>query len=158
MEVKIEVKDRNNVTAKLTAVTTSIRNPRKLHARFGVQGIKWVDENFKKQGGLLKEGKWKRLAYSTLEARRTRKERRTMSEKILKDRGKLRESFDTRFTHEGVWIGTVKKYAAPHEFGEPKRGLPQRRMLPRQQDDTMVERLKKTLRSYIREEGEGVFE
>lgn len=154
--ISVTVRDKNNVTAKLSALTRDIERPRGLWARFGVQGLKWVDENFKKQGGLLKEGKWQKLADSTLKRRRTRKKKPTESKNILMDSGDLKKSINTRFTSRGVWIGTAKDYGIYHDSDAPRRKLPQRRILPRQKDDTMVSRLRKVLRNYIREKSRGV--
>ena len=155
--ISVKVTDKNRVSVKLTALVKSIENPRGLYARFGVQGLRWIDENFKKQGGLLKEGKWQKLADSTIKRRRTRKKRRTKSTQILIDRGNLRGSFNTRFISRGVWIGTEKTYAIYHDSDKPRKKLPHRRILPRQKDNTMVSRLRKTLRNYIREKGKNIF-
>ena len=155
--ISVKVTDKNRVAVKLTALVKGIENPRGLFARFGVQGLKWVDENFKKQGGLLKEGKWQKLADSTIKRRQTRKKRKTKSTQILIDRGDLRGSFNTRFTSRGVWIGTEKVYGIYHDSDKSRKKLPHRRLLPRQKDTTIVTRLAKTLRNYIREKGRGIF-
>ena len=155
--IKVVVRDKNNVSVKLTGLVKGIENPRGLYARFGVQGLRWVDENFKKQGGLLKEGKWQKLADSTIKRRQTRKKKRTKSQLILIDSGDLKRDFDTRFTSRGVWIGTPKEYAVFHDSDRPRKKLPHRRVLPRQKDDTMISRLRKTLRNYIREKGQNIF-
>ena len=154
--ISVKVKDRNQVAAKLKIMSVKLKNPRALYARFGVQGIKWIDENFRKQGGLLKEGKWKPLSPSTIRSRTKRKKKRTTSTQILIDSGELRKSFETSFTSRGVLIGTGKKYGIYHDSDVSRRKLPQRRMVPRQKDTSMVIRLTKTLRNYLREIGRGI--
>jgi len=156
MDIKIKIEDQNKVIAKLAAVAVDLKNPRALYARWGIQGLKWVNENFTKQGALLQEGNWKELAPSTLRARRTRKRKRTNSTKILIDNGELRKSFGPRFSDKGVYVGTEKEYAIYHESDAPRKKLPQRRMLPRQKDESILSRLIKTTNNYLKEISKGI--
>jgi len=156
MDIKIKIEDQNKVIAKLSTVVSDLKNPRALYARWGIQGLKWVDENFIKQGALLQGEKWKELAPSTLKARRTRKRKRTSSTKILIDNGDLRKSFGTRFSDKGIYLGTEKTYAIYHESDAPRRILPQRRMLPRQKDESILKRLIKTTNNYLKEISKGI--
>jgi len=156
MDIKIKIEDQNKVIAKLTTVAVDLKNPRALYARWGIQGLKWVDENFKKQGALLQEGNWKKLKPSTLRARRTRKRKPTNSELILIDNGELRKRFEPRFSDKGVYIGTEVQYAIYHESDAPRKKLPQRRMLPRQKDESILKRLIKTTNNYLKEISKGI--
>jgi len=194
MNIKIKIEDKNKVIAKLTAVATDLKNPRALYARWGIQGLKWVDENFAKQGALLQEGKWKDIADSTKAARRKGKKKSKYGPKILIDTGDLRKSFNTRFSSDGIYIGTGKEYAPPHEFGatinkrvtvkshlrkinsafgkkikarkiligshqkQMNLKILQRRMLPRQKDESILKRLIKTTNNYIKEISKGIME
>ena len=156
MDIKIKIEDSNKVIAKLTAIAADLNKPRALYTRWGIQGLKWVDENFIKQGVLLQEGKWKELKPSTLRARKTRKRKSTNSELILIDNGELRKSFGTRFSDKGVYVGTEKEYAIYHDSDASRKKLPQRRMLPRQKDESILKRLIKTTNNYIKEISKGI--
>lgn len=49
--------------------------------------------------------------------------------KILQDTGRLRNSVRARHTRTEAIVGTNVKYAAVHNFGYPKRNIPQRRFM-----------------------------
>lgn len=49
--------------------------------------------------------------------------------KILQNRGDLRRSIHARSTKTEAIVGTSIKYAAVHNFGYPKRNIPQRRFM-----------------------------
>ena len=157
MEIKIKVIDQNKAIVKLFGLANDLKNPRALYARWGIQGLKWVDENFVKQGALLQEGKWKDIADSTKAARRKGKKKSKYGPQILIDTGELRKSFNTRFSDKGVYVGTEKTYAIYHESDAPRKKLPQRRMLPRQKDESILKRLVKTTNNYIKEKGKNIF-
>lgn len=136
---------------------------RTLHQRWGIQGMNWVDQNFRQQGALT-GSPWAALKPSTIAAKG--------SSSILQDTGRLKQSFVMRFDDVQTSIGSPVFYGAYHEEGRkgpwairPKKaggvlawkgidgkmvfakqvmhpGLPQRRMLPRQSDETFMAKLK----------------
>lgn len=82
-----------------------------LHRRFGVQAIKWINENFQQSGGLLEDGPWQRLSENTIAGRRKG------SNKILMNNGLLRQSFNFQATSTEVRVGSASKVALFHEEG-----------------------------------------
>ncbi len=136
---------------------------RTLHQRWGLQGMNWVDQNFKQQGALTGTP-WAALKPSTIAAKG--------SSSILQDTGRLKQSFVMRFDETQAAIGSPVFYGAYHEEGRtgpwairPKNpggvlawkgidgkmvfrksvmhpGYPQRRMLPRQTDETFMSKIR----------------
>jgi len=120
----------------------------------GFRQLKWINDNFKAEGGLIKKAGWKALTSNTIAGRRGG------SSAILQDTGRLRQSFDdfgVNVSGGAVTVGTRSKIAEYHEKGtdpyiiRPKRakmlrfvtaggivfakevhhpGLPKRKMLP----------------------------
>lgn len=83
-----------------------------LYKKWGLQGLKWVNENFETEGGLLKGSKWRKLRPNTVAGRRKG------SRKILQDTGNhLKNTFTYRAVQHGVYVGTASKIAPYHNFG-----------------------------------------
>ena len=151
IEVKILKEKQKRIINKLKTISKKVENPRALYARWGVQGLRWIDENFKRQGELLAEGKWKDISPVT-KARRRKGKREghgRFGDKILMDTGRLKQSFTTRFSYRGVYLGTETEYASTHEYGY--KNIPKRRILPQQKDKTMMKILLKTTKNYIKQ-------
>ena len=107
----------------------------------GMRQLGWINQNFQNEGSLV--GGWKPLATSTIARRRKG------SQRILQDTGRLRASFDLfgmRITSESVTVGSTNSVAAYHEHGTNR--LPQRRMLPNEQEAT--ELAKKLINAMIK--------
>lgn len=146
--IKVDVKE---LLAKLDAGKRKLSAVGILKA-VGLRQLKWVDDNFRSDGGLV--GGWKPLSPFTIMMRRNG------SSKPLQDTGILRASFNPKkdsraLTIEGntVKIGSAVPYASYHEFGtgpiypifkkalgvkdkwalKHTAGIPRRRMLPDQQ-------------------------
>lgn len=78
----------------------------------GFRQLKWINDNFKSEGGLV--GGWKALSRNTIASRRQ------ASSTILQDTGRLRQSFDdygVNVSGSTVTVGTSNKVAEFHEFG-----------------------------------------
>lgn len=54
--------------------------------------------------------------------------------KTLTDHGHLRDSYTYAVSADGVAVGSNMIYAAPHQFGWPKKDLPARPQLPIRED------------------------
>lgn len=91
----------------------------------GQDGLAWINRNFRVEGI---EQKWKPLAASTI--RRRRKGRGVGSPRILRDTGRMAQSFVVKTSGSGTWVsvGTGDKKAPHHEFGTSR--IPRRRILP----------------------------
>lgn len=156
LSILIKNNAHNKIAAKLRSIGQNFSNPRGLYARWGVTALRWIDENFRRQGALLAEGAWKPLSSSTIRSR-TRKGKQRQARKggggykTLMVTGALRSSYSTKFDREGVIIGSSKNYAIYHESDKPRRVIPQRRMLPRQKDESFTERLSKVALNYVKE-------
>lgn len=152
--IEIKVLHSEQVIVHLKTIEGKLKNPRALYARWIVQGEKWIDDNFKKQGGLLQEGTWKDIKPATKKARRKGKKKGGKSgDKILMDTGDLKGSFSGKHVSggDGIKLGTAKTYAIYHESDKPRKKLPQRRMLPRKKDVSFMNKINKTTHNYIKE-------
>lgn len=69
LEISIKQNAHNKIAAKLRELGQALTAPRGLYARWGVTALRWIDENFRKQGGLLEDGSWEGLSSSTLRSR-----------------------------------------------------------------------------------------
>ena len=93
--------------AKLKKLGDAVNKDRLFNA-VGMRGIKWVNDNFKREG---LEIKWKPLSPNTVA------NRRKGSSAILQDTGRLRQSFDYKLTPDAVIVGTQSKIASYHNDG-----------------------------------------
>lgn len=108
--VAIRVQGCNEIINKLRSA--GVQTPgRPLWKKLGITGMKWVDENFKQEGSLLAEGKWKRLSRNTVAGRRKG------SSRILQDTGTLKKSFTYKVVNGGALVGTESQIAVFHEEG-----------------------------------------
>lgn len=116
IEIKADTKNLRGVITKLKEHVSGLA----IHKAVGLKMLRWVDENFRGQGGLVISGGWPDLSETTLHIRRTRKSAPTNSNLILRDHGDLRKSFDIfgmKPTARSVTVGTNDKRAALHQFG-----------------------------------------
>lgn len=99
-------------------------------AKISIMLDRWVQRNFKTQGG--KVGGWKPLKAGGRWVKRRGKGRYfDTSAKILQDTGRLRASMFPFATANKAGIGSSLSYAKNHEEGI---GVPVRRMLPESKD------------------------
>lgn len=174
------LKETNNV---LQSFAKAVGGDAELHRRWGIQGLNWIDQNFR-QSGALTGTPWAPLSPNTIAGRRQQ------SSAILQDTGLLRKSFEMTFSRDKTILGSNVEYALFHEYGTnpyvikaknlrgirgiiPGRlvfmttnglvfarevnhpGLKARRMLPRQTDDTFMEKLLLTTINYYNELQDG---
>lgn len=153
LDLKVIQRGRKQAITKLTGLGKDIAKPKALYARWAVQALRWIDQNFKTEGGMLSGRKWKKMSARTFAHRRRGRRSKKKTAKLLQDTGRLRSSFVYRMLsgNRGVAVGTNVHYAATHEFGDAKRNIPQRRMLPKAKDKTFVEKIEKTTNNYMTE-------
>jgi len=151
MILEVKVTGSRRAQRKLREVIRKVKNPRPANKELSVWLFRWVNDNFKTQGG--KVGGWAPLRPSTITNRR--KGSGTGSPKILQDTGELRAKFKSFFGRNFAGIGAgahSKSRNIPifHERGVPLRNLPQRRMLPRSTDRDVTKAAIRIYNKYIR--------
>ena len=100
----------------------------------GLDILAFVADNFQTEGR-AGGAPWKPLSPVTI-GRRRKGRGGLISDRILQDTGRLKQSFIPgapenvfrQFGGKGVDVGTTLFYAPPHEFGTSR--IPQRKMLP----------------------------
>ena len=125
--VKVTVTHRGSeqATKKLRQVMRKVRNPSRANKEVSVWLMRWLNENFKSQGG--KVGGWKPFK---LGGRKLPGGGVDSSAKLLQDTGRLRASFSPFYSRTTAGIGSNLNYSVAHELGLPHKNLPSRRMLP----------------------------
>ncbi len=105
----------------LSGLKSAAANKTRLHQRFAILTLQWVDRNFR-QSGRLTGAPWKKLTPNTIAGRRKQ------SSLPLRDTGQLAQSFVAKATSKSAIVGTEKQYASFHEEGvgpftiTPKKG------------------------------------
>lgn len=118
--IQITLKGNKEFQQKLKKGSVLLSDGVKLHSRMGVNLLKLVDKGFKTEGEAVGK-KWKKLAASTVFARRKGKGKK--GPRILQDKGILRQSFDMKPKEKEVRVGTAIKYSEVHEKGGKKSYL-----------------------------------
>ena len=138
-------------------------NMRPLWEDIGEEALQIVQENFAAEGRPVKWETWS-LAYKKKRRKKVASDEAMLEEKILTLSGRLRHSV-TKGKPEygqhvilepkqtGVVIGTNVEYAAAHNFGWPKGGLPKREFLVI--PDSEIPRLTAIVEEYITEPFDG---
>lgn len=115
------------IQRRLRRRVESIVDLRKPNQQVAIVLDRWVQRNFKTEGGNV--GGWtpfkrggRRLPGGGIDT----------SAKLLQDTGALRLSYRLFWNSEIVGIGSDLDYSKPHEEGDGR--LPQRRMLPQERD------------------------
>jgi len=126
------------VIAHYTKTVKDIRQLTATNAKIATWLDGWVQRNFKTEGGNV--GKWapfkkggRKKAGMSFDA----------SAKLLQDTSRLRHSYSPFHSKNDAGIGSDVEYAVTHEFGNPTKGLPARRMLPRKTDKDVIDNLKR---------------
>ena len=116
------------VQANLRGVAKRLGDLELFYKKASIMLDAWVQRNFKQQGGLLSDGKWKPFAAG---GRWTTHQdgSRTFdgSAKLLQDTGDLRKSHAPFFNKHTAGIGSDLPYSKAHHLG---LGVPKRRTLP----------------------------
>lgn len=122
--------------AKIAQARARLKDSHPVMMRVSVYLDQWVQRNFKSEGGNV--GSWTPFKYGgriTTKAKATGKSDGryiNASAKLLQDAGHLRISFLPGVREGEAYIGSDLPYSRYHEEGTAK--LPQRRMLPNQDD------------------------
>jgi len=133
------------MTKKLRSVINKVRNPKQANREVSIWLMRWLNENFKSQGG--KVGGWKPFK---LGGRRMPGGGIDASAKLLQDTGRLRKSFSPFYSRNTAGIGSDLNYSVAHEIGLPVRNLPARRILPQAGDRSVEAGVIKIYDRYIR--------
>jgi phage gpG-like protein len=148
--LEVKVTGDKAVLKKLRQITRSVKDPRMANRQVSVWLFRWVNQNFKSQGG--KVGGW---APFKIGGRKLPGGGIDRSAKLLQDTGFLRASFKPFYgkTFAGIGAGPHRiKANIPiwHERGIPTRNLPQRRMLPRDTDRDVKQGIIRIYDTYLR--------
>lgn len=150
-DISIRVSVDANVVRDLVQRARSQLDARDILDAAGEDQLKWVLKNFEAEG---LEGKWAPLKPETIARRK--KGRGAGGQKILQDQRDLFKSFNRgneghvyrRDAHE-IEVGSSLNYAATHHYGDKKRGIPARPILP--SESKQRELLRDTLAAVERE-------
>lgn len=104
LTTKFDAKD----IARLVKRANRVLDERELLTGIGLKGLNWVDRNFRSEG---LESPWKPLSPNTIASRRGG------NAKILRDTGRLAQSFTYNVMGNKVSVGTNLKIAEYHNFG-----------------------------------------
>jgi len=119
------VGDANSIKRGLRVAAAGIKRTRIPNRQISVWLLRWVNENFKSQGG--KVGGWKPFK---LGGRRLPGGQIDRSAKLLQDTGRLRASFSPFHSRRFAGVRSRLPYSITHDLGLPHRNLPARRMIP----------------------------
>lgn len=123
--VLVKVNGEERAKNQLRLMGRKIKNPIGANKKVSVWLLRWVNENFRSEGG--KVGGWKPFA---LGGRLMPDGSIDRSAKLLQDTGRLRGSFNRINTQREAGVGAWAPYAVYHQLGAPKIRLPARPMLP----------------------------
>ena len=160
IEVKLLVNRRSSdrVRVKLRELIKKVHNPRSANRQVSVWLLRWVNENFRTDGGNV--GGWEPFKYGGRVV--TKKSGKGDSQsisgrryvnaqaKLLEDSGDLRASFEGFFSKDSAGVGSDIPYSAGHELGIPLSNLPSRRLLPTKDDKDVSDKIIKIYDAYIK--------
>jgi len=146
VDIVVEAIDGGADSAKRTLriVAKRLKNTRSANRKVSIWLMKWVNDNFKSQGG--KVGGWKPFKHG---GRRMPGGAIDASAKLLQDTGRLRLSFSPFFSKTEAGIGSGLSYSVTHELGYPHRNLPARRMLPIATDRGVVSGIRRIYQAHV---------
>ncbi len=129
----------------LRKLQRKIKDPRPANRNVSIWLLRWVNENFKSEGG--KVGRWKpfklggrKLPDGTIDTKA----------KLLQDTGRLRASFQNFYSKDVAGVGSPLDYSLAHELGLPSKNLPARRMIPNASDKDVEAAVIRIYDAYIR--------
>lgn len=147
VDLKIDVRSSKRVRARFDELDKMVKDTRTANRRVGVWLLRWINQNFRTQGGRV--GRWKRFKAGGRYVGRAGTRRLDKSAKLLQDTGRLRASFDWKATRSKVTVGSDLPYSKYHEEGVPRRNLPERRMLPQFSDADVTAGILKIYNTHI---------
>jgi phage gpG-like protein len=126
--------------AKLKAAREKLNDNGVAMKQIAVMLDSWVQRNFQGKGGNV--GGWEPYKYGGRLVRKSKSNGKSIeghkyingSAVMLQDTGALRHSFLPFIAKGTAGIGSDLPYSKPHEDGDSRHGLPQRRMLPKNAD------------------------
>ncbi len=108
LSAKLDV-DLKEVRRRIQAFVVEL-DERELLEAVGLRHLKWVNDNFRREG---LEKKWRPLSPNTT----AKPGRGGISAKILRDTGRLAQSFTSKVEGNSVVVGSADKRAEWHHFG-----------------------------------------
>ena len=108
LEARLDV-DLKEARRRIRAFVVTL-DERELLEAVGLRHLKWVNDNFRQEGS---EKKWKPLSPNTT----AKPGRGGISAKILRDTGRLSQSFTSNVEGNTVVVGSADKRAEWHHFG-----------------------------------------
>ena len=135
----------NKLMRSMAAKHAKLKNKKPAIAKCVVQTEKFVQLNFRSQGGEV--GGWKPLAESTIYARRHGKKTNN-STKILQDVGDLRDKWKHYWDNDKGYIQSQVDYGIYHDKGGKGGRPPKRRILPTRAE--MWPKFKRIFQEFIR--------
>lgn len=105
---------------------TKLKNMSGAHKKISVFLDQWTKENFKTEGGKLRDGKWKPFAAG---GRKKKGKPIDTTARLLQDTGRLRVSVLPFANKRTAGIGSKLSYSKVHDKGTNR--IPKRRILPK---------------------------
>lgn len=144
-------------TKKISRLTARIKNTTNVNRQVSIWLLRWVDKNFRTQGGLVQVGGWPALKTGGRYKKNPRgrkvgsgrKRRYDPYAKVLQDTGRLRKSVQPFHSRTTAGVGSDLYYAPFHDLGVPSRNLPQRRILPNSTDKDVEQGVLKIYETYV---------
>jgi phage gpG-like protein len=131
--LKVEIKPvrstHRSVQRKIRQIARKIGDTRRANYKVSVWLFRWVNENFRSEGG--KVGGWKPFKYG---GRRMKGGVIDRTANLLQDTGKMRASFKPFYTKSIAGIGSDLDRSVWHDAGVPQNNLPARQLLPKASD------------------------
>ena len=124
-KTNIRITNMPQVIARLEDIASKLSNVEVAHKKISVLLDKWVQDNFKTEGG--KVGGWAPLKAGGRWVGKKNKRRLDTSAKILRKTTELQKSFIPFSNKKNAGIGSELPYSKPHDEGI---GIVQRRILP----------------------------
>lgn len=126
---------------RIREVSRKIKDTSRANREVSIWLLKWVNDNFKTQGGKVSPGGWEPLKTGGRYKKNSRgkqlgagrrRQKYDPYAKVLQDTGRLRGSFHNFYTRTTAGVGSALFYAPFHDLGT--KYIPQRRILPSQED------------------------
>lgn len=111
MQIGVRIKGSPQFNRNMADIQRRLRDTRPLMRSLAITSHKWIMENYRTGGGLLKGRRWPKLAASTVASRRRK------SSKPLQDTGHLQRQWNWRATRSKAVIGNPMDIARYHEEG-----------------------------------------
>ena len=142
MTIKVKVINDAGAKRTLRVFGKALKNLGPAHQQMSIWLDRWVQRNFKTEGGKVKG--WKPFKYG---GRLMPDGSIDRDAKLLQDTGRLRASFKPMWGKDYAGIGADAPYSIYHELGT--RHLPIRRMLPNATDKEVNHAIRRIYNMYL---------